>query len=252
MHAITNKHLVEIVDLKKSYFIGSIEVPALQGVNFMITHGEFIAIMGPSGSGKSTLMHILGMLDRPTGGHYFFKGRKMEELNDRELSTTRNREIGFVFQFFNLLPHLTILQNVELPLAYGGVSSRVRREKAMKALERIGLADRLHHSPTEISGGQRQRAAIARAIVSEPSVIMADEPTGNLDTRTGKEIMEIFSQINQTGTTIILVTHEPEIARYAQKIIFIRDGNITATVTGAEVHSLPGFSPETSPTTSAP
>ncbi len=222
-----NDILIKIVDLVKTYHIGTIEVPALKGVDIEINYGDFLAIMGPSGSGKSTLMHILGMLDRPSEGNYLFKGKKMEDLNDIELSATRNREIGFVFQFFNLLPHLSILQNVELPLAYGGEGARARRERAIAALERVGLGDRIHHSPTEISGGQRQRAAIARAIVSEPSVIMADEPTGNLDTKTGTEIMDIFTEINQRGTTIILVTHESEIAEYSETSIFIRDGLIT-------------------------
>ena len=225
-----NDTLIRTIEMHKTYVIGSIEVPALRGVDITINYGDFLAIMGPSGSGKSTLMHILGMLDRPTRGHYYFKGHKMEELNDTDLSMFRNREIGFVFQFFNLLPHLTILQNVDLPLAYGGFHARTRREKATAALERLGLGDRLHHSPTEISGGQRQRAAIARAIVSEPSVIMADEPTGNLDTKTGNEIMEIFSEINSRGTTIILVTHESEIAQFARSTIVIRDGLITETV----------------------
>ena len=231
----TRATLIETKTLAKIYTIGSIEVPALKGVDLTLSYGEFVAIMGPSGSGKSTLMHILGMLDRPTSGHYLFKGRKMEDLNDIELSHTRNKEIGFVFQFFNLLPHLTILQNIELPLAYGGIHARERREKANHALEHVGLADRIHHSPTEISGGQRQRAAIARAIVSIPSVIMADEPTGNLDTRTGAEIMGLFSEINKQGTTIIIVTHEAEIARFAEKVIFIRDGNIQKIVAGSEI-----------------
>jgi putative ABC transport system ATP-binding protein len=230
-----SKSLIVTTRLEKTYLIGTIEVPALKGVDLTIEQGEFIAIMGPSGSGKSTLMHILGMLDRPSGGHYLFKGKKMEELNDLELSSTRNQEIGFVFQFFNLLPHLTILQNVELPLAYGGVHARERRTRANAALERVGLGDRVHHSPTEISGGQRQRAAIARALVSEPSVIMADEPTGNLDTKTGSEIMQLFSEVHKRGTTIILVTHESEIAQFAEKAIFIRDGLIQKIVPGSEL-----------------
>ncbi|MCD6386108.1 ABC transporter ATP-binding protein [Candidatus Sumerlaeota bacterium] len=222
--------MIKTERLNKTYQIGPIKVPALRGVDIEIKSGEFIAIMGPSGSGKSTLMHILGMLDRPSSGHYYFKSRKIDELNDTELSATRNREIGFVFQFFNLLPHLTILQNVELPLAYGGVVARRRRERARAALEKVGLAGRMNHLPTEISGGERQRAAIARALVTEPSVIMADEPTGNLDTRTGKEILNLFKEINQRGTTIILVTHEEEIARFSQRIIFLRDGEIIKIV----------------------
>ncbi len=227
--------LIKTEHLEKIYRIGTIEVPALKGVNIEIFPGDFYAIMGPSGSGKSTLMHILGMLDRPSKGHYLFKGKKMEDLNDVELSRTRNHEIGFVFQFFNLLPHLTILQNTELPLAYGGVPARDRRERALISLERVGVADRIHHLPTEISGGQRQRAAIARALVTEPSVIMADEPTGNLDTVTGKEIMSMFSEINQKGTTILLVTHEREIAQFAEKVIYIRDGNIQKISSGKEI-----------------
>lgn len=227
--------LIKTEKVIKTYFIGQVPVEALRGIDLEIRSGEFAAIMCPSGSGKSTLMHILGMLDRPAEGHYFFKGRRMEELNDIELSAVRNREIGFVFQFFNLLPHLTILQNVELPLAYAGVGGGERRERAKVALEKVGLADRLRHLPTEISGGERQRAAIARALVTEPSVIMADEPTGNLDTHTGGEILELFAQINERGTTNILITHEPEIARYARRVIQMRDGVITKIVDSREI-----------------
>lgn len=230
-----DKPLIKAERLAKTYKIGPIEVPALKGVDIEIKNGDFVAIMGPSGSGKSTLMHILGMLDRPTSGHYYFKNQRMEELTDKELSAMRNREIGFVFQFFNLLPYLTIQQNVELPLAYGGVSARERRERARVALEKVGLAHRANHLPTEISGGERQRAAIARALVTEPSVIMADEPTGNLDTRTGREIMNLFTEINQRGTTIILVTHEEEIARFSRHTIFLRDGEIIKIVPSDEL-----------------
>jgi putative ABC transport system ATP-binding protein len=204
--------------------MGDQTVRALRGIDLEVRSHEFVAIMGPSGSGKSTLMHILGCLDRPTRGSYLLSGQRVETLDDRALSLTRNREIGFVFQSFNLLPQYTIVQNVELPLIYGGTHSRERRERAEEALSRVGLGDRLGHRPNELSGGQRQRVAIARALIGRPAMIMADEPTGNLDTRTGAEIMAILEEIAAGGSTIILVTHEPEIALYARRVVHIRDG----------------------------
>jgi len=216
--------VVDVRRVEKHYTMGSEVVKALRGVDFAVERGDFVAIMGPSGSGKSTLMHILGCLDRPTSGEYHLNNKEVSRLPDNDLSRTRNREIGFVFQAFNLLPQYTILGNVELPLTYGGMSTRERRERAKAALERVGLGNRLKHHPNELSGGQRQRVAIARALVTNPSILMADEPTGNLDSRTGEEIMTLFGEISAAGSTIILVTHEPDIAARARRIIHMRDG----------------------------
>lgn len=206
--------------------MGDNEVMALRDVNLCIERGEYISIMGPSGSGKSTFMNILGCLDTPSTGEYKFNGVDVSNLNDDELSDMRNREIGFVFQNFNLLPKLNAVQNVELPLAYAGVDASVRRERAVRALQRVKLADRMYHKPSELSGGQRQRVAIARALVTNPGILLADEPTGALDSKTGIEIMKLFDELHQEGNTIILITHEQEIANYAIRNVYIKDGSI--------------------------
>jgi putative ABC transport system ATP-binding protein len=206
--------------------MGLEKVFALRDISLNIKKNEYVAIMGPSGSGKSTLMNIVGCLDTPTLGKYLFKDYDVSDMTDNELAKIRNKEIGFVFQTFNLLPRASALKNVELPLVYGGVSSSVRKEKALKALEDVGLADRIHHKPNELSGGQRQRVAVARALVNDPSIILADEPTGNLDTKTGEDIMALINDLWEKGNTIILVTHEESIAHYAHRIIRLRDGLI--------------------------
>ncbi len=218
--------LIEVSDLSRIYYIGSIEVPALKRADMGIEAGEYVAIMGPSGSGKSTLMNILGCLDTPTTGIYRLNGELVSEMDDDQLADIRNQEIGFVFQTFNLLPRATALHNVELPLVYSGIPAAERRKKAEIALEKVGLADRMEHKPNELSGGQRQRVAIARALVNDPSIILADEPTGNLDTKTGDEIMRIFSGLHDQGNTIILVTHEEYIAEHAHRIVRLKDGLI--------------------------
>lgn len=218
--------LIEIKDLYKNYVMGELEVPALMDINVQIAKNEYVAIMGPSGSGKSTLMNILGCLDTPTSGQYLFNGVDVSQLDDDALSAMRNREIGFIFQNFNLLPKLTALQNVELPLIYAGASKQERHERAVQALEKVGLAERMSHKPTELSGGQRQRVAIARALVSKPGILLADEPTGALDSKTGVEIMALFDELQREGNTIIVITHEQEIADYAHRTIFIKDGRI--------------------------
>ncbi len=218
--------MIEVKEMHKTFFMGTIEVQALRGVSFAVEEGEFMAIMGPSGSGKSTLMHLMGCLDYPTAGEYWIDGREISSISDDRLAEIRNRKIGFVFQQFNLLSRTTILQNVEVPLIYRGVGLRRRRQMAREALERVGLGHRLTHQPNEISGGQKQRVAIARALVNNPAIILADEPTGNLDSVTGQEIMNIFKELNQQGHTIILVTHEEEIAREAHRIIELRDGEV--------------------------
>ncbi len=219
--------LLEIKDLRKKYIMGEMEVEALRGVNLNIEANEFVSIMGPSGSGKSTLMNIIGCLDTPSSGQYLFDSIDISSRTDDELSAIRNQKIGFIFQTFNLLPKLNALQNVELPLMYSGVDKRKRKELAKKALTRLGLESRMNHKPNELSGGQRQRVAIARALVTNPEIILADEPTGNLDTNTGYEIMEIFKELHKEGNTIIIITHEPEIAEQANRGIIIRDGLIT-------------------------
>lgn len=213
-------------DVTKTYHMGDTTVHALAGINLEITDGELTAIMGPSGSGKSTLMNILGCLDRPTNGFYSIDGQEVGGLNDDELAVMRNQKIGFVFQNFNLLPRMSALQNVELPMVYAGMPKAERRERAEKALAMVGLEERKNHRPNELSGGQRQRVAIARSLVNNPAIIMADEPTGNLDSKSGNEIMDIFCKLNSEGRTIILVTHEPEIAAYARRILHVRDGKL--------------------------
>jgi len=215
-------------DLWKTYEMGSTEVHALQGISFSIQRNEYVAIMGPSGSGKSTLMNLIGCLDTPTKGQYWLNGRLVSEMDDDELAHIRNKEIGFVFQTFNLLARATALHNVELPLIYSGVPAKDRTERAKKALEMVELSDRMHHKPNELSGGQRQRVAIARALVNHPSIILADEPTGNLDSQTGIEIMKLFDRLHAEGNTIILVTHERDIAEFAHRVISIRDGKIAS------------------------
>jgi putative ABC transport system ATP-binding protein len=221
-----NGHLIEMRDLVKIYKVGSEQVHALRGLDLAIGVNEYLAIMGPSGSGKSTLMNLIGCLDTPTSGDYYLAGANVARLSDGQLAQIRNQRIGFVFQTFNLLPRATALHNVELPLIYAGAKASLRHRKAKEALGVVGLEDRMHHRPNELSGGQRQRVAIARAIVTDPSIILADEPTGNLDTKTGAEIMKIFDQIYGAGNTIVLVTHEEDIARHAKRIVRLRDGRI--------------------------
>lgn len=220
--------LIDIRDLWKIYSLGETEVRALQGLNLQIYKGEYLAIMGPSGSGKSTLMNMLGCLDTPTRGHYYFNGQNVSEMTDDDLAAIRNKEIGFVFQSFNLLPRATVLRNVELPLIYAGVPPAERLERAQAACAQVGLEKRTHHKPNELSGGQRQRVAIARALVNRPSIILADEPTGNLDSRTGEDIMRLFADLHRKGNTIILVTHEDDIAQYAHRLVRIFDGRIAS------------------------
>lgn len=218
--------IIHLEDIRKNYYMGKQALQVLKGINLDIHKNEYVALMGPSGSGKSTLMNILGCLDSPTGGLYVLNGHDVSKMEDNELADIRNKEIGFVFQQFNLLPRLTAVDNVALPLVYAGIPKKRRTEMAMEVLNKVGLADRSHHKPNELSGGQSQRVAIARALVNNPSLILADEPTGNLDTKTSVEIMDIFSHIQQAGNTVVLVTHEEDIANHAHRIVRLRDGLI--------------------------
>ena len=218
--------VIQLRDLTREYQMGSETIRALRGVSLEIRRNEYVAIMGPSGSGKSTLMNLVGCLDTPSGGEYWLNGQEVSRLSDDALARVRNREIGFVFQTFNLLPRATALQNVELPMVYAGATNRERRERAVEALRRVGLADRMDHRPNELSGGQRQRVAIARALVNRPSILLADEPTGNLDSATSEDIMRVFGQLHAQGQTVILVTHEADIAAHAHRVVTLRDGHI--------------------------
>lgn len=220
------KPVIQIEELRKQYVIGDQEIYALRGVSLSIEEGDFVAIMGPSGSGKSSMMNVIGCLDKPTSGEFYLDGYPVSQAHDDELAVIRNQKIGFVFQNFNLLPRTTAVENVELPLLYGGTSARERRERAIRALTSVGLAERLNNKPNELSGGQQQRVSIARALVNDPVILLADEPTGALDTKTSEEIMGIFQKLNNAGKTVILVTHEPDIAEYAKRIIRFRDGQI--------------------------
>ncbi len=225
------KPLIELVDVTKVYTTGDVQVRALQGVSLTIREGEFVAVMGSSGSGKSTLMNILGCLDRPTAGTYLLAGREVSRMNKNELADVRNQVLGFVFQNFNLLSRTSALENVELPLVYAGIGSKERHRRATESLTRVGLEKRLDHNPNQLSGGQQQRVAIARALVSRPRVILADEPTGNLDSRTSIEVMALFQELGKTGITVALVTHEPDIAEYASRVIVVKDGFIQSDIT---------------------
>jgi putative ABC transport system ATP-binding protein len=226
--SMANGHLIKTENLWKTYEMGAEKIHALAGVSFTVTKGEYLAIMGPSGSGKSTLMNLIGCLDTPTQGQYFINGRLVSAMNDDELAFIRNREIGFVFQTFNLLARATALHNVELPLIYSGTPAQERIERAKGALQMVELEDRMTHKPNELSGGQRQRVAIARALVNNPSILLADEPTGNLDSATGVEIMNLFEKLHEQGNTIILVTHEHDVAQHAHRTIHIRDGKVAS------------------------
>ncbi len=222
--------LIETVDLWKTYAMGSEEIHALRGISIQIERGEYVAIMGPSGSGKSTLMNLIGCLDTPSRGSYLLNGKQVSQMNDNELARIRNEEVGFVFQTFNLLPRATSLKNVELPLVYAGVSAKDREQRARIALEQVELTSRMNHRPSELSGGQRQRVAIARALVNAPSMLLADEPTGNLDSKTGLEILGLFDRLHRAGNTILLVTHEADVAACANRAVHLRDGQIESDV----------------------
>ncbi len=225
--------LITLTDIRKTYDMGPVQVTALDGVSLGIAEGDYVAIMGPSGSGKSTLMNVIGCLDTPSAGSYMLKQREIAQMDDDALAEIRNGEIGFIFQTFNLLPRTDAVENVELPLVYSGISRAERRRRAEKALHTVGLGDRMHHKPNEMSGGQRQRVAIARALVNEPSIVLADEPTGNLDSKTGEEIMALIDDLHAKGNTIILVTHEEELAARAARVLRLRDGQLVSDVRNA-------------------
>jgi putative ABC transport system ATP-binding protein len=227
--------IIHLETIRKSYFMGKQAISVLKGISLDIQKNEYVALMGPSGSGKSTLMNILGCLDSPTAGTYILNGHDVSKMTDDSLADVRNKEIGFVFQQFNLLPRLTALENVALPLVYAGMSKKMRTEVAMEVVKKVGLEDRSHHKPNELSGGQAQRVAIARALVNSPSIILADEPTGNLDTKTSIEIMEIFNKIHDSGNTVVLVTHEEDIANYARRVVRLRDGIIESDKRRSEI-----------------
>ena len=227
--------VIQMRGIRRAYDMGGEVIHALRGVDVEIRRNEYLAIMGPSGSGKSTLMNLIGCLDTPTAGEYWLNGQEVSRMSDDALARVRNREIGFVFQTFNLLPRASALQNVELPLVYAGMGSRERRQRATEALERVGLGDRIGHRPNELSGGQRQRVAIARALVNRPSILLADEPTGNLDSVTSEEIMRVFSLLHDEGQTVVMVTHEPDIATHAARVVVLRDGEIASDTTRSSV-----------------
>jgi len=231
---VTNEVMIRTERLKKDYQLGAETVHALRGVDLVVARNEYVAIMGPSGSGKSTFMNLIGCLDTPTEGEYWLNGTPVARLEDDELARIRNREIGFVFQTFNLLPRATALHNVELPLIYGGSPARERRERAQSMLEKVGLGDRMLHKPSELSGGQRQRVAIARALINNPGILLADEPTGNLDSATGQDIMRLFDELHEQGQTILLVTHEHDIAEHANRVVTLHDGIISSDVSNGE------------------
>lgn len=235
------KEIIRTEDLTKIYQMGQLKVTALKSIDIVINENEYVALMGPSGSGKSTLMNLLGCLDTPTSGKYILNDYDVSTMSDSELAEIRNKQIGFVFQTFNLLPRLSALENVALPLVYGGVSRSARIERAEEVLQQVGLSDRMDHQPNELSGGQRQRVAIARALVSRPSIILADEPTGNLDTKTSIEIMEIFEKVHNNGNTIIIVTHEPDISEHAHRIIKLRDGEVEEDEMNQSIKKLLNF-----------
>ncbi len=226
--------VIHVEELAREYLMGAERVQALRGLTLTIRRNEYVAIMGPSGSGKSTFMNLIGCLDTPSGGSYWLNGQEVSRLSDDALARVRNKEIGFVFQTFNLLPRATALHNVELPLVYAGTSARERRQRAEEALARVGLENRMHHRPNELSGGQRQRVAIARALVNRPSLLLADEPTGNLDSTTSEEIMRVFAELHQQGQTIVVVTHEPSIAAHAERVVVLRDGRLDSDVRNAQ------------------
>jgi putative ABC transport system ATP-binding protein len=227
--------VIHVEDLAREYQMGAERVLALRGLTLTIRRNEYVAIMGPSGSGKSTFMNLIGCLDTPTGGSYWLNGQEVSRLSDDALARVRNKEIGFVFQTFNLLPRASALHNVELPLVYAGVGSRERRQRAERALSRVGLENRMHHRPNELSGGQRQRVAIARALVNDPSLLLADEPTGNLDSTTSDEIMRVFGELHSQGQTIVVVTHEPSIAEHAERVVVLRDGRLDSDTRNGKV-----------------
>jgi putative ABC transport system ATP-binding protein len=240
--------LIELEQITKRYLMGDVQVHALRGVSIEVQAGDFVAIMGSSGSGKSTLMNIIGCLDRPTSGRYLLAGQEVSRLGRNELADIRNRTLGFVFQSFNLLSRTSALENVELPLIYGDIAGRERRRRAKESLERVGLGDRVHHHPSQLSGGQQQRVAIARALVTRPKVILADEPTGNLDSRTSIEIMALFQELGRSGITVIFVTHEPDIAAYASRVIVVKDGRVQTDRVRAPVPAVvPPLAEEASP-----